>query len=732
MSCHYSRTAQPRALIATLASLPLFTSSAWAAPLSSLAKRDSSGGGNKIIAPIIVVVVFVIIVPMLFYRKSLFSKLRNITFYSVLAPHQPPVTVRDLTAEEIAGTTATTQAQTAATARTERRGRRNRRTPSQISTRSLPAYMKEPGELELVIIQGSQDMEDAPLTTQVLMPSVREDEDDESSQTHSRNISQASSYVIVNDDDSHAHTPLLEIDPSNEATHELENFNAHVSPGTVDISDVRDSDDLTPLPNSPELTDPRGEAPPYFEVVGDLEAVRVTSGELTRVETTDTLPMAPDTSRMSHEQSVETTMDDASAIPGTRRRSMFRGLIHAASRALSSPHTHPQSPTASRLSRDVPTSPRPSNMSTRPAGTRSQVGHRTTPSNGSVLSVTSSAFGRVTSRSRSTSNIAALTSPSMISITSISAPLTHTAVRTDFVYPRSGPTPEQLKLISSVDSVSKFGVPYGPAAVAYASASRVNLQPPPDFEERPSLDGLPGTSEATTRARSRSALSRRSQEGNPPDSRSPGSSPSPVPPAESTTAPQPTSTPASEPAISTSSPDHDTSDDTKEPELVDPVEIAPPRPPSPSPTVATTSTAATVTKATLSTLGAVAETPEDLVATSSHRPALPSFDAAAPPTARKPVAPSSFRMPPTPLGGMRAGSRTSSVETFRTAASSPEQGQRGGDENVMSDTELETDAFTDAEGGAETESETPPATPHAGPVVVGGIALGPEPHALVV
>lgn len=89
---------------------------------------------------------------MLFYRKTVFSKLRNITFYSALAPRQPATTVRDLTAEEIAGTTATTQAQAAATARTERR-RRNRRTPSQISTRSLPAYMKEPGELELVIIQ---------------------------------------------------------------------------------------------------------------------------------------------------------------------------------------------------------------------------------------------------------------------------------------------------------------------------------------------------------------------------------------------------------------------------------------------------------------------------------------------------------------------------------------------------------------------------------------------------
>lgn len=174
MLCQYTRTAQPQALIATLTSLPLlFASSAWAAPLSSLAKRGSDGAGSKIIvrpfipqsrsllahpvrkAPIIVVVVFVIVVPALFYRKSLLSQLRKISFYSVLAPHHPPTTVqvRDLTAEEIAGTAATAQAQAAATARTERRARRTRRTPSQISTRSLPAYMKEPGDLELVIIQ---------------------------------------------------------------------------------------------------------------------------------------------------------------------------------------------------------------------------------------------------------------------------------------------------------------------------------------------------------------------------------------------------------------------------------------------------------------------------------------------------------------------------------------------------------------------------------------------------
>lgn len=71
-------------------------------------------------------------------------------------------------------------------------------------------------------------MEDAPLSTQVVMPSVTEDED-ESVHSHSRNISQASSYVIVNDD-SHVQTPLLQTDHSNDSTHELENPNAHVPP----------------------------------------------------------------------------------------------------------------------------------------------------------------------------------------------------------------------------------------------------------------------------------------------------------------------------------------------------------------------------------------------------------------------------------------------------------------------------------------------------------------------
>jgi hypothetical protein len=559
------------------------------------------------------------------------------------------------------------------------------------------------------------------------MPSVREDED-ESANSHSRGPSQAS-YVIVNDDPL-AQTPLLERNDSNENTHERQT--THGSAGSVDISDAR----LT----SAELPDPRGEAPPYFEVVGDLADVGAPSGDLSRVDTADTLPIAPDTLLEG---------DDTS--PPVRRRSMFRGLIDAASRALSSPHPMAPPLPLSRPSREMAvSSPRPSNLSNRQAGARSPLsGHRAASSHtGSVQSITSSAFGRVVSRthSRSVTNVAAgLTSPSAISIASISSPLTHTAVRTDFVYPRSGPTPEQLKLISSVKSVSKFGVPYGPDAVAFASASLVNLHgPPPEFEERPSTDGLPGPSTSETRVRAGSALSRVSQEGNTPDSRiSLSSLPSSL--RESTVRSESTAheseSPSSHPDSETRSPvpDHNNGnasapepeypEDKKEPEVSTPITTIPPRIPSPSPTVGTTSTAVTGTKATAAELGVVPEFPES-AAPSSHRPALPSFDTEATITVTTPtrnaVAPSSFRMPSTSHGRIHPASRSSSMETFRTAASEPEQGPES--DRGASDTEHETDAFTDAESGTETEVETRPATPHV--VHVESTVRAPEPPAL--
>jgi hypothetical protein len=577
-------------------------------------------------------------------------------------------------------------------------------------------------------------MEDAPLTAQVVMPSLAED-DDESANSHSRNASQASSYVIVNDDP-HVQTPLLQTNESNEFTHETENSNPPIPSRTVDIAELRyDDPSSPPSDNNIGFADPRGEAPPYFEVVGNLSDVRAASEDLARVDTTDTLPIAPDTLPMS-----------SAGTPPVRRRSMFRGLIDAASRALSSPHPSAQPVPLSRPSRDigVAPSPRPSNLSNRPNGTRSpHVGHRPTQSNGSVLSVTSSAFR---TRSRSVTNVAGgLTSPSALSITSISAPLTHTAVRTDFVYPRSGPTPDQLKLISSVESVSKFGVPYGPDAVAYASVSLVNLQgPPPEFEERPSSDNLPGPSTAATRVRPTSGLSRLSQDANALDSRPSISSPQFASMRTADTSASATN--GSEAAVSRPEPDtnsHTTilgdgasaselepSEDKKEQEEDNPVKTVPPRAPS-STTVDTTAVTAIVTEVTASELSPVPESPDDSATPVSHRPVVPilgSEPMTATATIRNPAAPSSFRMPSTPLGHGHTASRSSSIDTFRTAVSRLEQGR--GSERETSDTEHEADTFSDAESGAESESGTPPVTPHA--ASIRSTVLIPEPPALSV
>ncbi|KAI0251833.1 hypothetical protein BJV78DRAFT_1207095 [Lactifluus subvellereus] len=741
MSCQYSRPTL-QVLLTAFASLLFFAVQAWAAPHSNFARRSSGGnGGSKVAAPIIAAVVFLFAVPLVFYRKTVLSKLQRTSLYSMLAPRPASTTVRDLTAEEIAGTAATNQAQATAPSRPERRARRTRRTPSQISTRSLPAYMKEPGEHELVIIQGSQDMEDAPLTAQVVMPPVSEDED-ESANSQSHDMSQTSSYVIVNDD-ALVQTPLLEPDDSNGTTHERDDPNDPAPVQTVDISDIPHNDQSSPLLDNPELSDPRGEAPPYFEVVGDL-AEAGAPRDLARVETTDTLPIAPDTMTI--------TDTESSTAPVTRRRSVFRGLIDAASRALSQPHVTPHPPRTFRPSVDVAASspsPRPSDLSIRPARTRSpHVGHRGAQSgSGSALSIASSALGRAMSRTgtRSVSNVAAgLTSPSMISIGSISAPLTHTAVRTDFVYPRSGPTPQQLKLISSVESVSKFGVPYGPDAVAYASASLVNLHgPPPDFEERTSLDGVPGPSDSTMRARSRSTHSRMLSDGNAPESRppqSPSSSSSPPRRSSATSAlasseseiaaslpPPETGAPSKDPPNAGSAFEpFDTFDEVKE---QSPSETAPPRAPSPSPTVGTISTITTAPtiKATASELVPVTESPHDTAISSSRQPSRPGTATS---TTRKVVVPSSFRMPSTPPGRAHLGSRSSSIETFRTALSGGHEQTRGS-ERGMSDTENETDSFTDAEGGAETETETTLATPIAAAPAENRV-LGPEPHSLSV
>ena len=84
---------------------------------------------------------------------------------------------------------------------------------------------------------------------------------------------------------------------------------------------------------------------------------------------------------------------------------------------------------------------------------------------------------------------ARLTSPSSASI-NISSPLVHTVTRTEFRFPKSGPTPEQLKFLSSRESLGRFGVPFGEDA----ERNYPNARPPP-FEATPGASSSrPGTS----------------------------------------------------------------------------------------------------------------------------------------------------------------------------------------------------------------------------------------------
>jgi hypothetical protein len=66
----------------------------------------------------------------------------------------PSANTREVTAEQLAnGINAPGDDAGSGETRPARRPRRPRRTPSQVSTKSLPAYNKEPGDEELVIFR---------------------------------------------------------------------------------------------------------------------------------------------------------------------------------------------------------------------------------------------------------------------------------------------------------------------------------------------------------------------------------------------------------------------------------------------------------------------------------------------------------------------------------------------------------------------------------------------------
>lgn len=335
--------------------------------------------------------------------------------------------VRRATQMEVsaAATTANGPAGQVASARPGRR-RRPARTPSQISTKSLPPYMLEPGDQELVIYRGPLKTEDDHDAMQIT------EEDDGHPETRGglRSL----------DLESHGITQA-----DNSATDLMYNASGDVTMRrSVDVASVGTShhsqeshSELLPLHTTQTSEDPRGEAPPYFEVVDH--------------DIPHTLPNEPTVSG--------TSIHDAAP----DRRSRFSFLFNP----FGGSSRHPPISIYNRAAT--------------PEHSR----------NVSSLSVASTNSGHGRNRSGSHSKLlktfrphdhsVPMTSPSTISLNSISAPLTHTVVRSEFRVPKGGMTPEQIKAITSRNALERFGVPYGPDAVAF-SASRSNMAPPPDFD----------------------------------------------------------------------------------------------------------------------------------------------------------------------------------------------------------------------------------------------------------
>ncbi|KAF7978749.1 hypothetical protein HWV62_44766 [Athelia sp. TMB] len=477
-------------------------------------RADSNDQSVKIWVPIVVVVIVLITLGCLvWWRKYLASGFLNMGESAAMAAGvggdragSRPLATRELTAEQLVGRGAGQAATpaTAAGATAGRRPRRNRRTPSQISTHSLPLYNKEPGDQELVIYRGQEPEDNPDIPVTVVMPPV--DEDAEGG--HSREGSRTSLYGHL--PDSPPNESLMAGDESQMAgdesqmTHDTSTRHllppaaaARSSFETIAGSEESASSLLQAVQDVGQ--DPRGDAPAYFEAI-DLNQTIGPSRRAMRGSASQSTPAPADAPSSSTRQSTDTQASQENR--GSRRMSGFRGLLNTFTTNTARPPIPPIPPIPQESPARGPGHTRGLSSVSAMSSTDQHVRDRAA-SRASMQSGTGSmmAVFRTISRQKShtTLNSGQFRSPSMISLNSISAPLSHTLTRTEISYPASGPTAEQMRLISSRESFARFAVPYGADAIAYAaSASRQDLEPTPDYSEsHPNLNaisGLPATS----------------------------------------------------------------------------------------------------------------------------------------------------------------------------------------------------------------------------------------------
>ena len=409
----------------------------------------------------------------------------------------------------------------------------------------------------------------------------------------------------------------------------------------------------------------------------------------------------------------------------TRRRSVFASIFNP---------RHSRGPSATATSSPPPLPPAAS------PEPRSSSGHTREGSGPSIMSVPapdqrrsrmirhqpshsgSNSMFSLLSRTRSNGNIngtEGLTSPSLISLHSISAPLTHTLVKTELTYPKGGPTPEQLRLIASRENIVRFGMPYGPDAIAYAaSSSRIDLEPPPGFEEvaGPSGAGASGSSPSPSPSPERDSPSSDASPGDGEEDGSPSAaaaSPSHDTVPEEPAAESHVLTDVEEvesPTTTSVAPDAAVASEPAPPPPSHPIESAPvsdsgSTPASPPPAVSSPASPAESSTAAVSRSSPPPVQPSSATASNSllSRPAAPQTTSNAPPSAFKAA------YATTPTGGSfpaRATSRASSYMSYATAEESLHT--PSGYDSQFDLSGREDDAY-------ESAVETAPATPRIAP-----------------
>ncbi|KZO99063.1 hypothetical protein CALVIDRAFT_397707 [Calocera viscosa TUFC12733] len=345
---------------------------------------------------------------------------------------------------------------------------RRRRRASQISTKSLPAYMEEPGDEELVLVRRTAAAE---------------------SQTSGSPSDMPADAVTLSED-----APTYD-GPAALAPAHLRSLSIGESIGnhSMDTGNIGSDESSTSLMRAERRASVRSAAPSYSAVIGQEEATRI-SMDLQRLQTrTSSEPEEPHPTEEERNATVTQR-------PGERRRSGFFNLFSHSRQSSAANGAETGTGTARNSTiRQNGDGDRTSWFNLGPLNRQSAL---LTPSTTPRPAAPASSLASASTHNASQTQ---LTSPSMTSLTSatISAPLTHTATRVSFDYPRTGPTPQQVAFLASRESLARFGVPFGAdaQAAAAAGAETASLPPPPSFDDSENDDARSGRSRSSSDGR---------------------------------------------------------------------------------------------------------------------------------------------------------------------------------------------------------------------------------------